>query len=163
MMRTSLRWGAGTLLGPPTSVISLNTFHPEHDKQPSPFGAAAGIEAPVAILSYLDVVLLVLAAPIMLLIGVPAFGYLVSAGVWILLRAIGVLVERVASGSGDVRSQAGLRLTYMLGRLFLLAITVILVRNAGTKNDGLTALLVIVFAFTTQLVTSFLIRPTSGR
>ena len=42
----------------------------------------------------------------------------------------------------------------MLGRLFLLALTVILVRNAGTKDDGLTALLVIVFAFTIQLVTS---------
>jgi hypothetical protein len=141
----------------------LNTFHSQHDKQPSPFGGAATIEAPVAILSYLDVVLLVLAAPIMLLIGVPATGYLVAAGVWIVLRAIGVLVERLASSSGDARSQVGLRLTYMLGRLFVLAITVILVRNAGTKNDGLTALLVIVFAFTTQLATSFVIRPRSGQ
>jgi hypothetical protein len=141
----------------------LNTFHPEHDKQPSPFGVAAKIEAPVAILSYLDVVVLVLAAPIMLLIGVPALGYLLAAGAWIVLRAIGVLVDRVAASLDDARSQISLRLAYMLARLFLLAITVIVVRNAGTKNDGLTALLVIVFAFTTQLVTSFLIRPTSGR
>jgi hypothetical protein len=126
-------------------------------------GGAATIETPVAILSYLDVVVLVLAAPIMLLIGVPAAGYLVAAGAWIVLRAIGVLVDRVAASRGDARSQIGLRLTYMLARLFLLAITVIVVRNAGTRNDGLTALLVIVFAFTTQLATSFLIGPRSGR
>jgi hypothetical protein len=139
----------------------LNTFHPEHDKQPSPFGVAAPIEAPVAILSYLDVVVLVLAAPIMLLIGVPVAGYCVAAGVWILLRAIGVLVERLVAGSADARSQIGLRLAYMFGRLFVLALTIVLVRKAGSKDDGLTALAVIVFAFTIQLGTSAVARPYS--
>jgi hypothetical protein len=139
----------------------LNTFHPEHDKQPSPFGDAATIEAPVAILSYLDVVVLVLAAPIMLLIGVPAVGYLVGAGVWILLRAVGVLVDHATASMGDPRREVTLRLAYLLGRLFLLAIAVIVVRNGAGRDDGLTALLVIVFAFTAQLVLSFLNRPTS--
>jgi hypothetical protein len=135
----------------------LNTFHSQHDNQPSPFGVAATIEAPVAILSYLDVVLLVLAAPIMLLIGVPVAGYCVAAAVWIVLRAIGVVVDRVA-GRADPRNQIGMRLAYMLARLFLLAITIIVVRNAGTRDDGLTALLVIVFAFTVQLATSAVTR-----
>jgi hypothetical protein len=122
--------------------------------------ARASAEAPMTLLSYLDVVLLVLAAPIMLLIGVPASGYLVAAGVWIALRAIGVGVERVAR-AGDPRREVGLRLGFMLGRLFALALTVILVRKAGSRDDGLTALIVIAFAFTIQLATSAATRPRS--
>jgi hypothetical protein len=115
----------------------------------------------VLLLRYLDVALLVLAAPIMLLIGVPAPGYAIAAGAWIALRAVGVAVERYASASGDARSQVGMRLGYMLGRLFTLAFVVVVARNAFGKNDGLTALAVIVFAFTVQLATSPLTRPRS--
>jgi len=114
-------------------------------------------------LAYLDVVLLVVAAPIMLLIGVPAVGYLVGAGAWIVLRAVGVAIDRVVPALKDPRSEVTLRLAYLLGRLFLLAIAVIVVRNGSGRNDGLTALLVIVFAFTTQLLTSFLTRPRTHR
>jgi hypothetical protein len=115
----------------------------------------------MAVLSYMDVVLIVLAAPIMLLIGVPAVGYLVGAGVWIALRAVGVLVDRAVVSMSDPRREVTLRLGYVLGRLFLLAIVVIVVRNRAGRDDGLTALLVIVFAFTVQLVLSFLNRPRS--
>jgi hypothetical protein len=121
--------------------------------------APAPSEAPVTLLAYLDVAIVVLATPIMLLIGVPAVGYLVGAGVWIVLRAAGVAVERAAGALDDPRREASLRLAYLLGRLFLLAIAVILVRNGAGRDDGLTALLVIVFAFTVQLVLSFLNRP----
>lgn len=114
-------------------------------------------------LAYLDVVVLVVAAPIMLLIGVPAVGYLVGAGAWIVLRAAGVAVDRAVAATDDPRREASLRLAYLLGRLFLLAIAVILVRNGAGRDDGLTALLVIVFAFTAQLVLSVLNRPRSGR
>ena len=110
-------------------------------------------------LAYLDVILLVVAAPIMLLIGVPAVGYLVGAGAWIVLRAVGIAIDRLVPALKDPRSEITLRLAYLIGRLFILAIAVILVRNGSGRNDGLTALLVIVFAFTTQLVTSFLTRP----
>ena len=116
-------------------------------------------EGGLAALAYLDVVVLVVAAPIMLLIGVPAVGYLVGAVAWIVLRAVGVAVDRAARAADDPRREAGLRLAYLLGRLFLLAIAVILVRNGARRDDGLTALLVIVFAYTVQLVLSFLNRP----
>jgi hypothetical protein len=114
-------------------------------------------------LAYLDVVLLVVAAPIMLLIGVPAVGYLVGAGAWIVLRAVGVAIERVIPSLRDPRGEVTLRLAYLLGRLFTLAIAVILVRNGAGRDDGLTALIVVVFAFTTQLVLSFLTRPNRPR
>ena len=118
-------------------------------------------ERPLTLLSYLDVVLIVLAAPIMLLIDVPAGGYLTAMGVWIVLRAIGVAVDRYATASGDARMQISARLGYMLARLFILALTVVLARKAFGKDDGLTALVVIVFAFTVQLGTSALTRPRS--
>jgi hypothetical protein len=113
----------------------------------------------VAPLRYFDVVLLACAAPIMLLIGVPAVGYAVGAGSWIALRVVGVGVERYAEHASEQARQISVRLAYMLGRLFALAIAVILVRKGDGQNAGLTALLVIVFAYTTQLVISFATRP----
>ena len=110
------------------------------------------------ILRYFDVALVVLAAPILLLIVVPALGYAIGGGAWLVLRAVGVAVERAADASDDPRTQIGLRLGYMLGRLFALALAVVVARRSGTKDDGLTALVVIAVAFTVQLATSALTR-----
>ena len=125
--------------------------------------APAPSEAPATLLAYLDVAILAVATPIMLLIGVPAVGYLVGAGAWIVLRAAGVAVDRAVAAIKDPRQEITLRLAYLLGRLFGLAIAVILVRQGSGRDAGLTALLVIVFAFTAQLLLSFLNRPRSAR
>jgi hypothetical protein len=123
--------------------------------------ASASPEHPVAFVRYLDVVLVVIAAPILLLIGVPALGYGVGAGAWIVLRAVGEGVDRYASTLGDQRRELPLRLGFLLSRLFALALAVILVRRSGTRDDGLTALLVIVFAYTVSLILSFFTRSLS--
>jgi hypothetical protein len=115
----------------------------------------------VALFRYIDVVLVVLAAPIVLLIGVSAPGYGIGAGAWILLRAVGVGVDRYASRLGDQRRELPLRLAYLLGRLFVLALTIIFVRRGEGRDGGLTALVVIVFAYTVQLAASFTTRPRS--
>lgn len=107
----------------------------------------------MGLLRYLDVVLIVVAAPILLPVGVPALGYGIGAGVWILLRAVGIGVDHFASVSGTAPALS-IRLAYMIGRLFLLALAVILVRKGSGQDAGLTALSVIVFAFTVQLATS---------
>lgn len=116
-------------------------------------------EQPLTVLGYMDVVLIVLAAPIMLLMGVPVSGYGIAAGVWVALRALGVGVDRYANATPDANRQIGVRMGYMLGRLFTLAIVVILVRKSDGQDAGLTALAVIVFAFTAQLVSSAFSRP----
>jgi hypothetical protein len=113
------------------------------------------------LLRYLDVVLVVVAAPILLLMGVPAVGYGVGAGAWIALRFVGVGVDRALSASADPGREISLRLAYMISRLFLLALAVILVRKGSGKDAALTALLVIVFAFTVQLTVSFIERSRS--
>ena len=114
------------------------------------------------VLRYFDVLVILVAAPIMLLIGVPAAGYAIGAGAWIALRAVGVAVERAAEAR-ELRAQVSLRLGYMLGRLFLLALAIVLARNGGGRNDGLAALVVIVVAFTVQLAVSALNRPRGAR
>jgi hypothetical protein len=111
-------------------------------------------------LRYFDVVLIVVAAPIMLLIGVPAAGYLIGAGAWILLRVIGVVADQMALGSPDTSTQIAVRMSFMLGRLFLLSMAVIAARGVS-RNDGLTALVVIVFAFTMNFGLLAINRPRS--
>jgi hypothetical protein len=113
----------------------------------------------VTLLRYLDVALLIVAAPIMLLIGVPASGYLIAAGAWIVLRAVGVAIDRAAAAGGPMSREVTLRLSYLMGRLFILAIVVILVRKDDGEDAGLTALFVVVFAFTVQLLISVGNRP----
>jgi hypothetical protein len=110
------------------------------------------------ILRYFDVALVVVAAPILLLIGVPARGYAIGAGAWLVLRAVGVAVDRAADSSKHARTQISLRLGYMLGRLFALALAVVLARKTGSQDDGVTALGVVTVAFTVQLAASALSR-----
>jgi hypothetical protein len=111
-------------------------------------------------LRFFDVVLLVVAAPIMLLIGVPALGYLVGAGAWIALRLLGLGTEHVASSTLDVNRQIAVRMGFMFARLFLLALAVIVARQSS-QGDGLTALVVVVVAFTIGLGLSAANRPRS--
>jgi hypothetical protein len=124
--------------------------------------ASTRFESPV-LLRYFDVAMLVVAAPILLLIGVSAVGYGVGAGAWILLRLAGVAVDRYASHIKELGRSTGIRLGYMLGRLFALAITVILVRKAYGQGAGLACLAVMVAAFTVQLAISALTRPRRSR
>lgn len=120
--------------------------------------ASATSSEPVLLFRYLDVALVILATPIMLLIDVPATGYLVGAAAWVALRAVGVAVERYTA-QGDPRRTISIKLAYLMVRLFLLALAVILVRRAQGQDEGLTTLLVVVFAFTVQLAISFVARP----
>lgn len=116
-------------------------------------------ERPIFLLAYLDVVLVALAAPIMIAIGVSGLGYGIGAGAWLLLRVLGVAMDRVPALHRDARTDVGTRLAYMLGRLFLLALAIILARSQGGRDGGLTALVVIVFAFTVALAISAATRP----
>jgi len=114
------------------------------------------------LLRYFDVVVILVAAPIMLLIGVSASGYLTAAAAWIGLRLVGVAVDRYVAAVDLTRSTA-IRMVFMLTRLFALAIVVILVRQADGQAAGLTCLAVVVFAFTISLFISALNRPTRSR
>jgi hypothetical protein len=117
----------------------------------------------LALLRYLDVVLVLVGAPILLLIGVSAVGYAAGGAAWIVLRVAGVGLERYLQAGAAARLEISLRLAYLIARVFLLALVVILLRRGDGKDAALAALGVIVFAFTVALVISFIQRPRARR
>ena len=117
----------------------------------------------LSLLRYLDIVLVVAGAPILVLMGASGVGYAAGAGAWIVLRLAGVGLDRYLATSEDARREISLRLAYLITRIFLLALAVILVRRADGKDAALTALGVIVFAFTIQLATGFIERPKAAK
>jgi hypothetical protein len=121
--------------------------------------ASAGPHTPLTVKGLLDVVVLVVATPVLLLAGVPARAYLIAAGAWIVLRAIGILIDRVGLAISPSRAEIGLRLAYLMGRLIALAAVVVLLRHADGRSAALTALLVMLVAFTIELSISFVYRP----
>jgi hypothetical protein len=117
------------------------------------------ISDPLAAFRWIDVVLVVAAAPFVLLTGLPALGYVVGAVAWVVTRVLAHLVERRAQASKDPKTVAGLTLFTGLGRAWLLGLTILVVGLAGAREDGLTAAILIAAAFTTYLVTGLATRP----
>jgi hypothetical protein len=104
-----------------------------------------------SMLRYIDVVVISLAAPILLLAGAPSAGYAIGAATWIALRLLGDAVNRAAFAVNDLSSLVALRVGYRFVRVTALVLAVVVTEKSLGKHDGLTALLVSVFAFTLQL------------
>ncbi|HUR85168.1 MAG TPA: hypothetical protein VMY78_07475 [Solirubrobacteraceae bacterium] len=98
-------------------------------------------------LTYLDVVLVLLVAFPALAMGAPVLGYTVGAAAWILQRLASVAVDRRLAQVTELRRRLGLGVASSLLRVWLLAVTIIVVGIAGARADGLTAALVIFAAF----------------
>jgi hypothetical protein len=101
----------------------------------------------------MDVLLVVLAAPFVILMGGPLLGYLAGGGAWIATRVLGVLVERYARGR-DAKQQVGLTFGALMGRAWILGIVILVVGLAGEREDGLMAALLALVAFTVYLATT---------
>jgi hypothetical protein len=102
----------------------------------------------LALLRYLDVVLVVAALPFVALAGLPLLGYAVGAVAWILQRAAGVALERQAAKTTDIRRQVGLNLGGTLARVWIVGGAILAVGLAGEREDGLTAAVLVFVAFT---------------
>jgi hypothetical protein len=119
---------------------------------------AMGIADPLAPVRYLDVVLIVLAAPFVVLLELPVLGYAVGAGVWILTRVIEAVLEQSARRS-DMRRAIGVRVGGMIARVWLIGIGVLAVGLAADREDGFTAAVVCLAAYTVHLATALILRP----
>jgi hypothetical protein len=117
-----------------------------------------GIADPLAPVRHLDVVLLVLAAPFVVLLGLPVLGYAAGAAVWILSRILEAVLEHSARGS-DVRRAIGVKVGSMVGRVWLIGIGILAVGLAAEREDGFTAALVCLAAYTIHLATTLVLRP----
>jgi hypothetical protein len=119
---------------------------------------ALGSADPLAPVRYLDVVLIVLAAPFVVLLELPALGYVVGAAVWIASRVLESVLERSA-GRSDVRRAIGVKVGSMIGRTWLIGIGILAVGLAAEREDGFVAALLCLAAYTVHLATALILRP----
>ncbi len=113
--------------------------------------------------AYLDLALLVLALPLVVLAGAPLLGFGVAVAGWLAARALGFAADRFAARSDDQRRALLVAIAALFGRLWLVVIAVILAARLGDDEDGLTAVIVIGFAFTAYFLMSLLLRPRAPR
>jgi hypothetical protein len=108
---------------------------------------------------YLDCLLVVAFLPFALVAGLPALGILVGAAAWIAQRALGVYIDARAAAAKDARSATAIAFTGVMGRPFLLALTILAVGLLGERRDGLAAAILVLAAFTVHLILSIVLRP----
>jgi hypothetical protein len=114
---------------------------------------------PLIVLRYLDVMIVVLAAPFVVLTGLPVLGYVAGAVAWIVQRVIANAVEGRMRERRDIRTVVGLGLATSLGRAWLVGLTILVVGLAAAREDGLMAAVLVLAAYTVHLVTSLILRP----
>ena len=120
---------------------------------------ASGAAEPVAVVRLLDLVVLALALPIFVLAGLPLAGYAAAAGAWLVQRAIQVTLERRARASDDPRTVVGLTAGSMIGRGWLVALTIFGVGVAVDREAGLSAAVLVIVLFTVYFTVTMILRP----
>lgn len=105
----------------------------------------------MTLLRYLDAVLVLATAPFVAAAGLPLFGYAVGAVAWLATRLAAETLHARAMRSSDPRVRAGLAVGVMMGRVWVIVLAVLLARYAGSKDDGVTAAVLVLAAFTVYL------------
>ena len=107
---------------------------------------------------YFDLVLLVLALPVFLIGGLPMLGYVAGGGIWLVQRAIQIYANKKAVEADDPRTTVGIAAGSMIGRGWLVALTIF---AAGLKDEeaGLAAAVLVIVLFTAYFTVSMILRP----
>jgi hypothetical protein len=109
-------------------------------------------------LRLVDIFLVAITAPVLVLLDAPALGILAGAGVWILQRLAELGLARFAASREDYKATIGLNLAGVMGRSWLVALTILAVGLGGQRKDGLAAALLVLVAFTIYFANSLLTR-----
>ena len=111
---------------------------------------------PFALLRYLDLVVVIAAAPFVVLAGLPVLGYVVAAVAWVIQRAVAISIDNYAHGLEDVRRAVGLNVGALLARVWILGLAIVLVGTQGSHDDGVmacdTCLIALTVYFSTVLI-----------
>ena len=157
--RSDSTGAVGTIDKPPTAAPRVAIGDRPASRAPAPSGAGGTLKrTSMALLRYLDVVLVLVAAPVAISRGAPALGYAIGAAAWVAQRIIAHANRGWIRRSSAPRTQLGLNLFEAFGRIWLLAGAIIAAALAGGREDGLTASLVIFVAYTV----AFAIRVITG-
>jgi hypothetical protein len=112
----------------------------------------------VTAIKNLDLVLLALALPIFLVGDLPMAGYAAGAGAWLVQRGVQVLLNRRAAASEDPRAVVGITVGSMIGRGWLVALTIFAV-GLSDEDAGLAAAVLVIVLFTAYFTVSMIMRP----
>ncbi len=109
-------------------------------------------------LRHLDLVVLALALPVFVLAGWPLLGYVGGAAAWLMQRGIQIYTNRKARSSDDPKHVAGWVTGSMIGRGWLVALTIFAV--GMVENDaGLAAAVLFLVIFSVSFTVSMILRP----
>lgn len=114
---------------------------------------------PMAVLRNLDLLVAALALPLFLLGDLPLAGWLTGAGAYAAQRAIGAFTTRRAAASDDARTTVGLMAGSMIGRGWLVAITIFAVGVIVGDEAGLSAAVLFIALFTVYFTMQMILRP----
>jgi hypothetical protein len=134
------------------SPLELST----HGAQP---GSRGFEKYALALARSLDVVLVVVGAPVAIALGAPALGCVIGAVAWLVQRVLAQLDRRWIRGSVQPRTQLGLNLFEAFGRIWLLAGAIVLAAVIGGRKDGLAAAVLIFCAYSVAFATRVLCGP----
>jgi hypothetical protein len=116
----------------------------------------------VRVVRYLDLVLLAVALPVFLLAHLPVLGWAGITAAWCAQRAIDAYTKRRAAASNDPRTVAGLLTGSMIGRGWLIALTIFGV-GLYKREAGLAAAVLAIALFTIYFTVQITMRPFEDR
>jgi hypothetical protein len=126
-------------------------------------GASAMLERTSLALLYLDVILIVVMAAPVLALGAPVLGYAVGGAAWIVGRAGSAVAEKRIKAMDDIRRQIGFGVASSMGRVWVMAGTIVALGLLASRADALTAALVIFSAFSIYFIRSAVGQMTQRR
>ncbi len=104
--------------------------------------------------SYLDIVLVLVAAAVALALGAPAVGVAVGAIAWIVVRAASLVADRRLENVVELRRRLGLGVALGMLRVWVLACAIIAVGLTSSRANALATALVIFVAFSVYFAVS---------
>lgn len=110
------------------------------------------------ILKNLDLLVLALALPVFIAADLPLLGWGATTAAWVATRVFQSFAERRAVASGKRQVALGARAAVLLGRLYLVGLTV-LGAGIADREAGLAAAVLAVVVFTVYFASLFVIKP----
>lgn len=107
---------------------------------------------------YLDLIALAFALPVFVLAGFPLAGYAAAAAAWLAQRGLQHLLTARAVASDDPRTVAGLLTASMIGRGWLVALSIFGV-GMYEREAGLAAAVLSIVLFTVYFTAQVFVRP----
>ena len=112
----------------------------------------------ILLIRYLDFVLLAVALPVFAAAGLPMLGYAAGAAAWLVQRGLQLWLNRRAAAADDPRTVVGIAAGSMIGRGWLVALT-IFAAGLSDEDAGLAAAVLVIVLFTAYFTVSMIMRP----